>query len=206
MNIKQKLRNLLTEKSFNEFNVDDILTDKYVKNHIESGESDILIHWYQQQYDMEDVDEDEITSSEEYFNFIKDELENHLYTAMDNIYDKIDYHSDKIRLYRAMTVDDNWLNHLKKEGKRLGIFWSYESSGAETHWGDNSKNNTAIIEIEIDEKYVNWVETLQLNSHPNYHEEQEIRLFKNTPIKIERIIINDEEVDISEIQDKIFYA
>ena len=64
----------------------------------------------------------------------------------------------------------------------------------------------AVIEIEIDEKYINWQETLTMNMSPDFSEEREIRLFKNTPININRITINGKEVDISEIKDKIFYA
>jgi hypothetical protein len=71
--------------------------------------------------------------------------------------------------------------------------------------GDYKKTNTIIIEIEIDEKYINWITTLELNMHPSYLEEKEIRLFKNTPIKIKSIKINDKEIDISIIENKIFY-
>jgi hypothetical protein len=62
------------------------------------------------------------------------------------------------------------------------------------------------METEIDEKYINWQETLTMNIHPSYPEEKEIRLFKNTPININRISINGKDVDISEIKDKTFYA
>lgn len=37
-------------------------------------------------------------------------------------------------------------------------------------------------------------------------DEKEIRLFKNTPLKINKLWINDEEVDITFIKNKIFKA
>jgi hypothetical protein len=40
----------------------------------------------------------------------------------------------------------------------------------------------------------------------NFHEENEIRLFKNTPIKLKSIKINDVDMDISELINKTFYA
>jgi hypothetical protein len=42
--------------------------------------------------------------------------------------------------------------------------------------------------------------------HPNYSEEKEIRLFKNTPIQIKSIKINDKEIDISILGNKVFYS
>jgi len=46
-----------------------------------------------------------------------------------------------------------------------------------------------LLESEIDEKYVDWIDTIALNAHPIYKEECEIRLFKNTPVKIKKIEI-----------------
>ena len=42
--------------------------------------------------------------------------------------------------------------------------------------------------------------------NPSNEGENEIRLFKNTPIKINRLWINDVEIDISPIKNKIFKA
>ena len=64
----------------------------------------------------------------------------------------------------------------------------------------------ATIEIEIHEKYIDWITTLEMNMNPFYTEEREIRLFKNTPIKIKALSINDEDVDISFLNDKTFFA
>jgi len=71
--------------------------------------------------------------------------------------------------------------------------------------GDSTKKNKTIIEAEIDEKYVDWKTTFELNMHSNYSEEKEIRLFKNTPIQIKSIKINDKEINILILGNKTFY-
>jgi hypothetical protein len=197
---------LVNEASFHNFDNDDILTDEYIRNYIVIGGADGLLHWFMQENDIEDEEEDVVSNSPEYFSFIKDELERHLENAKDNIYDKIDYHSNKITIYRAITVDDNWLYHLKTQGKRLGIYWSWDEAGAETHWGDYSKKNLAVIEVEIDEKYVDWKTTFEMNMNPNFSDEKEIRLFKNTPIRLKSLTINDDKIDLSMFFNKIFYS
>ena len=197
----------LNEASFHSFDNDVILNDKYVRNFINSDDAaDNLLDWYIESNDLDEDDRENIRLSQDFFDFIKDELERHLEDAKENIYDKIDYHSNKITLYRAITVDDNWLQHLKTQGKRLGIYWSWDSSGAESYWGDPSKKNEAVLETEIDEKYVDWKTTFEMNMHPFYLDEKEIRLFKNTPIQIKSIKINDKEIDISILGNKIFYS
>jgi hypothetical protein len=146
---------ILNEASFHSFDNDDILNDKYIKNFINSDDvADNLLDWYIESNDLDEDDKETIRLSQDYYEYIKDELYRHLEDAKENIYDKIDYHSNKITLFRAITVDDNWLQHLKTQGKRLGIYWSWSGDGAETHWGDPSKKNEAIIEVDIDEKYV----------------------------------------------------
>lgn len=204
--IEITLNNFLNEASLYNLNDEDILTDKYIKNYINDGSADQFLNWYMEENDLEDQDETDVSETQEFFNFIKEELQRHLEEAKENIYDKIDYNSNKIKLYRKITVDDNWLNHLKTQGKRLGIYWSWDSNATETHWGDYNKKNVATIETEIHEKYVDWITTLEMNMNPSYSEEREIRLFKNTPIKIKALTINDEDVDISFLNDKTFLA
>jgi len=94
-------------------------------------------------------------------------------------------HNGKIPIYRVMVTDDRFFDNLLKRNPRLGIFWSYKKEAAEPHWGygQKDKNYEILIESEIDEKYVDWIDTIALNAHPIYKEECEIRLFKNTPRK-----------------------
>lgn len=195
---------LLNEASFDSFNNDDILTDEYINSYIATNGSDLL-YLFMQENDIEDENDDVVLNSPEYFSFIKDELERHLDAAKENIYDKIDY-SNRITIYRAIIVDDNWLQHLKTQGKRLGIYWSWDADGAEAYWGDDSKKKKAVMEVEIDEKYVDWKRTLELNANPSFSQEKEIRLFKNTPIRLKSLTIDDEQIDVSIFGNKVFYS
>lgn len=195
---------IINEGSFYDIKDSDILNDKIIKKFIDDEYHGIL-DYYIQINGLDEDDKNEIQDSDEYYEYIKDMLERCLEEAKDNIYYKINDESGKIKLYRAMDVDENWMEHLKTKGKHLGIYWSWDSEGAEAHWSKGKKLDI-IMETEIDEKYINWQETLTMNMHPSYSEEKEIRLFKNTPININRISINGKDVDISEIKDKTFYA
>ena len=194
---------MLLESSFSSFRKEDILTDKYLNDFIRTYDAiDGYLSWYIESEKLDDDNKDEIQESPGFREFMRDILYENLVEAMDNIYGCIDYHTNKITIYREITVDDNWFTHLEKQGKHLGIYWSWDEHAAEAHWADREKKNTAMIKAEIDEKYVDWVETLRLNMHPNYFEEKEIRLFKNTELHIESIEINGEAVDISPIENK----
>lgn len=194
----------INEGSFYDVKDSDILNDKIIKKFIDDDFNGTL-DYYIEINDLDEDDKNEIQESEEYYEFVKDILERGLEEAKDNIYYKINDESGKIKLYRAMDVDENWMEHLKTKGKHLGIYWSWDSEGAEAHWSKGKKLDI-IMETEIDEKYINWQETLTMNMLPSYSEEKEIRLFKNTPLNINRISINGKDVDISEIKDKTFYA
>ncbi len=204
-NIEINEREKLNEASFHSFNNDDILTNDYIKDYINNYCTDLL-NFYIEEYDLEDEDEGVVSNSPEFFSYVKDELESNLEEAKENIYYRIDYKTNKIRIYRAISVNDNWIEHLKTQGKRLGIYWSWDYGSAEPHWGYGKINNIAIIEAEIHEMYIDWKTTLEMNTNPVFSHEKEIRLFKNTPIQIKSITINDEEIDISIFGDKTFIS
>ena len=198
----------LFESSFHDFSDDDILNDKYLTDLIrtESYINDDLLYAYIDTYNLEDEDKNAIQDSLDFKQYVKDYLQQNLDQAKENIFNEINYDKNDIFIYRAITVDDNWLQHLKSQGKHLGIYWSWSPDGAETHWGDNSKSNVAIITALIDEKHINWIETFHLNIHPSLGDEKEIRLYKNTPLNIVTITINNEEIDLSILNNKIFYS
>jgi len=196
---------VINEASFHDFPSHEILSDKYIKDYIEHEDAtESLLNWFIESNGLDSDDEDRILYSQEFHEFIKEYFEAELDKAKEEIYDRIDYDSNIIKLYRAITVDDNWIQHLKSQGKRLGIYWSWDDNAAEAHWADNSKKNTAVIEAEINEKYVDWEETFKLNIHPFLSDEKEIRLYNNTPIKINSITINDEPLDLSILGNKTF--
>lgn len=179
---------------------------------------------------------------------LKDYIEN----ALDNIDIDIKNVSanHKLRLYRVLDYDiphylytnknkrrmtvnpeDTYLQHLQKYGGRLGIYWT---SDKDSVWiladsiregeGDFENGVSHLIEVEVENKYINWYDTLYQRTHPEYGDwqewkpEKEIRLFKNTPLKITSLsvyISENEEgkyvgdfipIDITPIKNKIFYA
>lgn len=203
--INEEIKKIIKERPFDSFNNDEILNKKTIDNYMYNDSVEGYLDYYIKQYNLEDEDEDKIRESEGFKEYIKSILEDNLNDAKENIYDTFNFDGN-LYIYRAITVDDNWINHLKTEGKRLGIYWSWNPDSAETHWGNYKKPNIAIIEAEINEKYVNWLETFNLNMDLSLGDENEIRLFKNTPLKIISITINDKEIDLSQFKNKQFYT
>ena len=194
----------LNESSFFDLSIDDILNDKFFKQFKTDDFYDIILDGYIDHNDLDEDNKSEIENSEEFKEFLKNEFENSFedfYYSITNL-----INNNKIKIYRTMTVDDNWLNRLKIQGKRLGIYWSWDVKSPQAYWGNSDKKNEVTIESEINEKYVNWDITTYQNIHPTYSEEREIRLFKNTPIYIKSIEFNGEKIDISYIKNKIFYS
>lgn len=110
-----------------------------------------------------------------------------------------------ITIYRAMSVDEDWFTKLKnKQIKRLGIYWSW-FRGEPVY----AEEKEFLIELvcDIDEKYINWPQTIIQNVFYD-DTENEITLFKNTPIKLTKILYqnfrNDNDDDLKEL-DKSFF-
>lgn len=181
----------------------EIYTKEFIDNYIK--ENDYLLTDYIERNDLDEDDTDEILKSYDFRNDIIADINDNYYEFCQDmeLYISAD---DKIKLYRMITTDENWLNHLKKDGKHLGIYWSYEENAAQAHWADVGKHNDALITIEIKQDYIDWIDTIHQNIDNTYKEEKEIRLYKNTKIKILELKINGEPVDISDIKNKIFYA
>ena len=109
-----------------------------------------------------------------------------------------------ITLYRAIEVDDNYLEYLSKQGKHLGIYWTYDKEQAYSHWGSGKKNEiifTAIVNI----KSINLDTSIFLYLDEFYNE-KEIRLFKGTPLNITNIELNGEFIDVSVLNNRQLYA
>lgn len=147
--------------------------------------------------------------------FAISEIVNRIDDAKRNITSNIE--SGKLRIYRAMLVGEDYLNHLISQGKHLGIFWTldkdladvYNSSGYVSHKTDVNNSSTVVIETEISEDYIDWEQTLLARIDIDYGDkEEEITLFKGTPIKILYLYDKDsgEDFDISAIKNKTFYA
>jgi hypothetical protein len=189
--MRAKMVNSLNEMSLDSIDYNDIITDELIDGIVEqlSGE-----------------DEDEQSE------YLRDAMRHELLEKWEDIIYLFNYklinENDEISIYRKMTVDTNWLKHLESQGKRLGIYWSWDVKAAEPHWGYDTKPQTIMIESSIKSTYVNWPETLTLNINPLYEEEKEIRLYKNTLLKIKNIYDNENNllpIPIK-IKEKIFKA
>ena len=121
--------------------------------------------------------------------------------ARDRLLTNVEWEGSNIRIWRAMTVSDDWIEHLVSQGKHLGIYWSWDKKAAYAHWGSRgrlghmNRNHRAKIQAVVDENAVNWPVTLAINADSLAEVEREIRLFKGSPVKIEKIWIDGEEVD-----------
>lgn len=212
--ITTRIDDLITEMSMKSVRIEDIVTKKYIDRELDTPDLEGYLYDYKIRelgYDwsgMEDddlPDDEEIMESPEFMEFIQSELEDRFYDIQDSIsrITKGGY----ITIFREMTVRADWEKNLRKH-KRLGVYWSWDEHAAEAHWGKFIKDYKKILLVSrVKERHVDWIDTFQLNINPSLGEmEQEIRLFKNTPIKIERLYIRGKEVDISEIKDKVYKA
>lgn len=203
----------LNEKSFNWYDNNYLIDDKYIKKFINDNSNSFYLESLLQEFiESEGYSEnkEEIINSKEFLEYLSSILEEYLGDAKSNLLQVIDYKTGKICIYRALRVEDKWIEHLKSQGKHLGIYWTWDKEKAEVYWGleDEEVDSKvyAIIEAEVDEKNVNWEETIEMNANPHYYQECEIRLFKNTPISIKNVTINGEIVNIESIKDKQFYS
>lgn len=203
--MKKLVRSSLNEAHLSNINLKDINIKQFIKEQNNKNFLGPFVASYMEEEHNEyfnwDEDEDqmfEIIESSEFKQWIEYELE----YQFDNLRDKFSnlIRNSKITLYRAMTVVPNYIDLLTSgKVKRVGEYYSYDFDGAESHWSDGNKDET-IFEININEEYVNWVETFRLNlEHDFYNEEKEIRLFKNTPVNIVNIWWNKEQLDKSSI-------
>lgn len=202
----------INEKYMHDFNASDVITDEYIKDFI-SNNSDTYYQYYltEKGLDEDEHDFDEVVNSKDYFLFVKNELEISFENAQEEIYSNLDYFDNNyFKIYREIYVDSKWLDNLSTNVKRIGIYWTYDKKKAEAYWrSDNESKNIAItITAIIRENQVNWIETLQLNTHMYFLDEKEIRLFKNTPLQIIEILVNGEPLDLETygIENKLFKA
>lgn len=216
--IKRLLREgLLKEKSISDISLHDFNVKEIINNWLMSStETPVMMYKYEMQDDynlspeekeeLMDADEDDILDTDGFKKWIKYEVE----YKIDDFIRSIDDYFDSdgtITIWREMTVKMEWVKNLATTGKRLGKFWSWEKGAAEAHWGAGGDVVTVLLKTSVREEYVDWNQTIEANINPQIGEdEKEITLFKNTPIKIEALLVNDENVNIQYLNDKTFLA
>lgn len=195
--------NFLTESLLSSVNIDSILTPEFVEDM--AARDEFFMDMYKHEEGLTDA-EDEDINQEDFLNWLEYDLRYKLEELVRH------YRSEVIRngkaiIWRAMTVTSSWLDHLEREGKHLGIYWTWDPDAADTHWGDYSKPSKVLIEAEVPENGVDWEKTLIMNIKPfTGDDEKEITLFKGVPLKILSVEMDGELQDISNIEGKTFFA
>lgn len=217
-NIKRLLREgLLSEKSISEFSIGDFdlksIKDHWMMSNTETI-CDMFIYEMQNDYYLSDEEKeellemdgecDEIFESERFKKWVHYEVESKIENFINDIQDYFN-NDGTITIWREMKVDQEWLDELPYRGKRIGIYWSYEENVAEAHWGGRQKH-TIKMQTTVREEYIDWTQTIEANIDPDLGNELEITLFKNTPLKLEALTVDGKEIDVSNLQDKIFKA
>ncbi len=209
--INEEINNFINEMSLHSLSYDNVLNKEYIDNLKASDEFERFIEYFKYEEGLEDLEDEEIENHEHFESWFHDELKMRFDSAVEKISSKIKS-DNSIDIWRMMTVDKNWLSHLIQSGKHLGVYWSWEENAAEAHWGKYGGNHqTILIQSSVNENYVNWEDTIELNMSISLGEaESEIRLFKNTPIKIISLEINNEQIidtpEGNQIKNKTFYA
>ena len=210
---EEAIKGILNEMSIQAIDYDYILTPQYVKKLKRSDDYKRYIEYYQYENNLILADEEEIEQSEDFKNWLTYELRARFDDVINNIKNKIKP-DGTIDIWRRITVDDIWTNHLLQAGKHLDIYWSWDERAAEAHWGDSKKYSDALIKSSIKEQYIDWDNTIEANMNYSLGEdEKEITLFKNTSLKIEELNIDGQDVeDVMgsdyelQLRNKIFYA
>jgi hypothetical protein len=195
--------NFITESLLTSVNLDSILTRDFVKDMAAKNEYFMGIYKHEEQ--LTDVDDEDI-DQEDFLNWLEYELRYKLEELI-RLYRNELIQNGKVTVWRAMTVTSSWLDHLEREGKHLGIYWTWDPDAADTHWGDYSKPSKVLIEAEVPENGVDWEKTLITNIEPfTGDDEKEITLIKGVPLRILSIEMDGELQDISNLEGKTFFA
>ena len=184
------------------------IPDDYIGVSDDSATEEYL-HYYamEQGHDPYDYPEEEINEDNQDFkDWVRKQVENKYFDVEYALHDVINL-NNTVDIYRAMTVSENWLEHLVQQGKHLGIYWSYDPNAAEAHWARADNSHEVLIHGKVPETSVDWESTFMLNMDIALGEdEKEIRLYDGVPVTILEISIEGEEQDISALEGKTFYA
>jgi hypothetical protein len=195
--------NFITESLLASVNLDSILTRDFVKDM--AAKNEYFMDLYKHEEQLTDVDDEDI-DQESFLNWLEYDLRYKLEELI-RLYRNELIQNGKVTVWRAMTVTSSWLDHLEREGKHLGIYWTWDPDAADTHWGDYSKTSKVLIEAEVPENGVDWEKTLITNVEPfTGDDEKEITLIKGVPLRILSIEMDGELQDISNLEDKTFFA
>jgi len=178
-----------------------------------SSEIDVLNVYDSTNYDAEYFEDEEYDDLEKLDGFPtegepwEDALDAHIsnkwYDFEDDFKRIAKMEDGKLVLYRTITVESipKFLYFLKK-GKSLrgfkgiGIYWSWNESKSEAHWGHGKYSKKSItIEGLVNPNDINYKSTIAKNLHPSIGEEEaEIEVKKGAIITVKNIYSIDDKV------------
>jgi hypothetical protein len=193
----------LDESLLSSFNADEMVNKDLVEDVISKYE-EYLISQYKYENYLPDDDGD--INQEDFSAWIEEDLKFKIEELI-RFYKSEIIKGGRITVWRKITVSEDWMDHFSKEGKHLGIYWTWDPDAAETHWGDYTKKSVALIEAEVPENGVDWNRTVRANIEPAIgDDEKEITLNKGVPLKIVSVEIDGKLVNNIPIQGKTFFA
>lgn len=135
-----------------------------------------LLHVWE---DIEDEEEREKVKQGAYEEVFAD-LENQYLDQYEEATYQLDNLED-VEVWRIITVEEG-VDPTKLEG--LGIFWAYEESAAEAHWG-HSKGVSVLFHAKADPRSVDYAGTVWARTMPGTGDaEKEIRFIKHAPVYV----------------------
>jgi len=148
-------------------------------------------------------DEEETNSEEflevygEYFSaWLKEEIKYKVIDIIEEIEDRVV--ENNMTIYRGMSVErkkDFSKLIYSNNYTELGVCWAHEKDSADAFSYSTDKNNKIILEAKINITEVDWEATIELNLSPSLgEEEKEIRIFDNSVINLDKIIIDNEVI------------
>lgn len=202
-------------KNFKPYNLEKIIMGLYPNTDLELFIYNFLMkhpnNEYYYLFEDDDLNEmsldifQKIMNTQDMKNYLNNILESN---EIKNILNKID-ESGNINIEREITVKKEWFDKLNNgEVKRLGIYWSHDFGSSV--YGDEF-DFLVVLHSKINEKHINWGQTIFQNI-TYIDSENEITLFKNTPIslyKIEYKKRDDKDFKLlnpSYYKNKVFFA
>ena len=175
-----------------------IITDrvrKQAREHFEShidwsggsGEGILMQYAHDNDNDIDELPENLLNTRafKSWFKSWMDDCIDTAYYTLENHY----HGAHELTIYRVIMAPENW----KPDAQSLGIFWSWEESAAQAHWGSFSPGMKKYLIVgEVAKDHVDWASTLAANAHPDYEEEQEITLLAGSPVKILKILYGEQ--------------
>ncbi len=202
-------------KLFEQYVVTDtsFINDQYVQDTIENQEDYLL-----SEYEMEHTDfsyEDDNNpddnpnegvdiNSEEF----KEWVRNYLQKRFNDIKFRLEsnFKRGTINIWRCMIVKQSWLNDLVNGNVSLGVCWAFNESSAIDYLSDNDDEGIKIIiQSKVDTNKIDWTETIICNMDLLLGDaESEIRLKKDVNLSILNIKVDNKNMDLSKIKNKVF--